>query len=69
MVDDPDKIVAEAPSNPLLGSAMDLLLIRRIATESANAIYDLWDPDRGCYWRDTEQRKASRRMPPNSSPP
>ena len=58
MVDDPDKIVAEAPSNPLLGSAMDLLLIRRIATESANAIYDLWDPDRGCYWRDTEQRKS-----------
>lgn len=58
MVDDPDKIVAEAPSNPLLESAMDLRLIRRIATESANAIYDLWDPDRGCYWRDTEQRKS-----------
>lgn len=60
MVDDPDKIVAEAPSNPLLESAMDLRLIRRIARESAEAIYFLWNDQGGCYWRDTEQSKRAK---------
>src|SRR5947209_17609497 len=36
---------------------MEARLIRRIATDSANAIYDLFDSVRGCYWRDTEHRK------------
>jgi hypothetical protein len=49
--------VTETESDPLLESAMEARLIRRIATDSANAIYDLFDSVRGCYWRDTEQRK------------
>lgn len=49
--------MTEAPFNQLLDSTTDLRLIRRVANESADAIYKLWDPDRGCYWRDTEQRR------------
>src|ERR1044072_3069222 len=50
--------MAEMDSNPLLESAMEQRLIRRIASESAAAIGDLWDEPRGCYWRDTEQRRT-----------
>ncbi len=45
-------------SNTLLESAMEQRLRRRIAEESADAICGLWDEPRGCYWRDTEQRKT-----------
>src|SRR5438045_5935020 len=48
----------ETDSKPLLESAMEQRLIRRLATDSANAICALWDEARGCYWRDTEQRRA-----------
>jgi hypothetical protein len=50
--------VTESNSTSLLESAVELRLIRRIATDSAKAINDLFDDDRGCYWRDTEQRKT-----------
>jgi hypothetical protein len=57
--------MTEAPFNQLIDSTTDLRLIRRIANESADAIYELWDPDRGCYWRDTEQRRRNKSADPH----
>jgi hypothetical protein len=51
--------VAEINSKPLLELEQELrLMIRRIAADSENAIHHLWDDERGCFWRDTEQRKT-----------
>lgn len=60
MVDAPNKlIIADVASDPLWESAMDVRLIRRIAVDSADAIYHLWNDKSGCYWRDTEQRNRA----------
>jgi hypothetical protein len=62
MADDPNPItIVDASSDSLLESAMDLRLIRRIAVDSAKAIYQLWNDEGGCYWRDTEQRRLATR--------
>lgn len=51
-------ISSDVTSINLLDSELQLrLMMRRIATDSANAIMDLWDKERGCFWRDTDQRK------------
>lgn len=43
----------------LLDSELDVrLMIRRIADDSVNAILNLWDEERGCYWRDTEHHET-----------
>lgn len=51
--------MGEVDSNPLLESAMEQRLIRRIVGECVTAIDGLWDKTRGCYWRDTEHSQST----------
>lgn len=61
MADDAHNPVPEAASTQQLEAAMELT--RRIAVESADAIYYLWDDKRGCFWRDTDQRDRKKSKP------